>query len=256
MRLVGFSTGALAYADFRRGLHLLDGSRARAVELSALRMDELGPLLEALDSLDLGRYEFVSVHAPSGLAPLHERQVVKKLMTIAERGWPVVVHPDSIHDVSLWRPLGKSLCIENMDKRKPVGRTRDELARWFHDLPDASFCLDLAHARQIDPTMTEAYLMLRDFGSRLAEVHLSEINSACKHEPISYSASLAYGRVASLIPSSVPIILESILGSVLIDDEIEAAHRALPACAAGTKGHHVRRHPRAWKAGPVSCRGQ
>jgi hypothetical protein len=240
MRLVGFSTGAVAYADFRRGLQLLRGSRAKAVELSALRMAELDPLVDALDSLDLSHFEFISVHAPSSLDAQHERRVVKKLRAIADRGWPIVVHPDSIHDASLWRTFGKSVCIENMDKRKPVGRTRDELARWFDRLPDASFCFDIAHARQIDPTMTEAYLMLRDFGSRLAEVHLSEINSACKHEPISYSASLAYIRVASLIPNDVPIILESILGSVVIDDEIKAAHRALPDNPSGRQSRRRR----------------
>jgi hypothetical protein len=249
MRLVGFSTGALAFADFRRGLQLLWSSRAKAVELSALRIAELDPLLDNLDSLDLSHFEFVSVHAPSSLDAQHERQVVKKLRAVADRGWPIVVHPDSIHDASLWRPFGKSVCIENMDKRKPVARTRDELALWFDRLPDASLCFDLAHVRQIDPTMTEAYLILRDFGSRLAEVHISEINSTCKHEPISYSASLAYMRVASQIPDDVPIILESILGSVAIDDEIEAAHRALPS---SPPGHRTSRRRKGATPRPVT----
>ena len=46
--------------------------------------------------------------------------------------------------------------------------------------------------------MTEAYLILRDFGNRMAEVHLSEINAASKHEPISYGATRAYQQVASI----------------------------------------------------------
>jgi hypothetical protein len=227
MRLVGFSTGALAYADFRRGLQMLHESRANAVELSALRTAELDPLMGALATLDLGQFEFISVHAPSGVDAQHERNVVEKLQAVIERAWPIVVHPDSIHDHSLWRPFGKLMCIENMDKRKPIARTRDELGQWFDRFPEASLCLDLAHVRQIDPTMTEAYLMLRDFKDRLAEVHLSEINSACKHESISYGATLAYQQVASLIPEDVPVILESIVSAVLVDDEIEAAHEAL-----------------------------
>ena len=105
----------------------------------------------------------------------HERHVVEKLQAVAQRGWPIVVHPDSIHDDALWRPFGKLVCIENMDKRKPIARTRDELCAWFDRLPEASLCLDLAHVRQIDPTMTEAYLILRDLGNRVAEVHLSEV---------------------------------------------------------------------------------
>jgi endonuclease IV len=227
MRKVGFSTGALAYADFRRGLQLLRETGAQAVELSVLRVAELDPLVEALGALDLDQFSFISVHAPSAVDAQHERQVVEKLQGVAQRGWPIVVHPDSIHDDSLWRPFGKLICIENMDKRKPLARTRHELAVWFDRLPEASLCLDLAHVRQIDPTMTEAYLILRDFGDRLAEVHLSEVNAASKHEPISYGATLAYRQVASLIPESIPVILESIISAEFIDDEIEAAHEAL-----------------------------
>jgi hypothetical protein len=58
-------------------------------------------------------------------------------------------------------------------------------------------------------------------------MHLSEVNAASKHEPISYGATLAYQQVASTIPETVPVILESIVTAEFIDDEIEAAHEAL-----------------------------
>ena len=48
MRLIGFSTGALARNDFRRALQMLAERHVRAVELSALRQDELIPLVEVL----------------------------------------------------------------------------------------------------------------------------------------------------------------------------------------------------------------
>lgn len=227
MRRIGFSTGALAFADFRRGLDMLRGTTAKAVELSALRPAELDPLVDAIDALDLAGFEFVSVHAPTGTAPSDECRIVDKLAKVAARGWPIVVHPDSIHQPSLWRRLGKLVCIENMDKRKPVARTRDELRVWFRELPEASLCMDLAHARQIDPSMTEAFLILRDFGDRLTEVHLSEVNSACKHEAISHSAMLAYRQVASLVPDSIFVILESVIAADFIDDEIDAACQSL-----------------------------
>ena len=75
--------------------------------------------------------------------------------------------------------------------------------------------------------MTEAYLILRDLGNRVAEVHLGEVNAASKHEPISYGATLAYQQVASMIPETIPVILESIVSAEFIDDEIESAHSAL-----------------------------
>ena len=48
-----------------------------------------------------------------------------------------------------------------------------------------------------------------------------------KHEPISYGATLAFQQVASMIPETIPVILESIVSAEFIDDEIEAAHEAL-----------------------------
>ena len=37
--------------------------------------------------------------------------------------WPIIVHPDAIANFRLWEDFGEWLCIENMDKRKPIGRT-------------------------------------------------------------------------------------------------------------------------------------
>ena len=65
MRDIGFSTGALALGDFRSALHMLEGHNCPAVELSALREAELPGLMDALADLDLGRFKYISVHAPS-----------------------------------------------------------------------------------------------------------------------------------------------------------------------------------------------
>jgi len=51
-----------------------------------------------------------------------------------------------------------------MDNRTPSGRTVSELRELFRQLPEASFCFDIGHAKQIDPTMASAILMLREFG--------------------------------------------------------------------------------------------
>ena len=65
--LLGFSTDCLAHANVQRGLRIATHRRAKAVELSALREDELDPLLDSLDRLedDLKPFEYVSFHAPS-----------------------------------------------------------------------------------------------------------------------------------------------------------------------------------------------
>src|SRR5580693_2147376 len=87
--------------------------------------------------------------------------------------------------------LGPSVCVENMDKRKPGGRSVGELARIFAELPDATFCFDIGHARQFNPTMTEAWLILKEFGSKLRQVHVSEVNTRSKHDRLSYASILA-----------------------------------------------------------------
>jgi hypothetical protein len=228
MRPIGFSTGALAYADFRRALRMLEHKEVQAVELSALREAELIPLLEAIPSLDLSRFDYVSIHAPSQYDAGWERALCELIDGERVRGWPIVLHPDAVRDFGLWRELGELICIENMDKRKPIGRSARELAGVFAELPDATFCFDIGHARQFDPTMTEAWLILREFGSKIRQVHVSEVNTRSKHDRLSYASTLAFQEVAHLIPESIPLILETPVNEVDIEAEIASAREALP----------------------------
>lgn len=227
MRPIGFSTGALAYGDFQKALVMLDGKSANAVELSALRTHELPSLVDAVDSVRVDHYAYVSVHAPSKFTAEEEPRIIEQLRVFVRKGWPIVLHPDAISDISLWRTFGDHLCIENMDKRKPIGRKVSELQRIFIDLPDALFCLDLAHARQVDSSMTEAYLLLERFGPRLRQLHISEVDSSSKHERISWGATRAFQEVADLIPKDAPAILESIVPEDQIEEELDHARQAL-----------------------------
>src|SRR5258708_18816239 len=208
MRPIGFSTGALAYGDFRRGLVILQSKHAKIVEVSALRENELDPLIGALDSLDLSRFTYVSVHAPSRYEPSHEREIIDLLKNVATRKWPIILHPDAVHDFSVWNVFRELLFIENMDKRNQTGRTAKELSAIFSKLPHAGLCFDLGHCRQVDPTMNQAYLILRDFGTRLKQLHVSEVNSRSTHDPLSGVSIGAFEKISHLIPEYVPVILE------------------------------------------------
>src|SRR5262249_32815683 len=127
MRPIGFSTGALARGDFRQALAMLADKNATAVELSALRQDELTPLVEALDSLDLRQFQYVSFHAPSSMDNAFEQAALSLLERVAARGWAIIVHPNVMYRPQEWVRLGDRLCIENMDKRKPIGQTASDL---------------------------------------------------------------------------------------------------------------------------------
>jgi hypothetical protein len=227
METLGYSTGALALSDFRKALSMLRHQPVEAVELSAIREQELLPLLRSLDELDLSRFRYVSIHAPSQFPAESEGRIFQELYDIRHRGWPIVVHPDTLYDASLWRLLGDLLCIENMDKRKPGGRTARELEDLFETYPDASFCFDIGHARQVDTSMIESYRMLKRFGDRLRQVHVSEVNTRNKHDPLSLVSIIDFQEVARYISPSVPVIIESIVTEDQIGAEIARVREAL-----------------------------
>ncbi len=227
MRSIGFSTGALARADFRRGLAMLAGKNASAVELSALRQEELIPLAEHLDDLDLRQFRYVSFHAPSSMEPAFEATALPLLERIAARGWAIIVHPNVMYRPQEWARLGDSLCIENMDKRKPIGQTASDLNAIFKELPNATFCFDIGHARQVDPTMSEASAILQSLAGRLRQLHVSEVNTQSRHDALSLESRLAFQRVSHLIPADIPVILESRVDESEINQEMESALNAL-----------------------------
>jgi sugar phosphate isomerase/epimerase len=220
METIGFSTGSLARSEFRAALDVLSEHPVGAVELSALRSHELRPLLAALPHLDLSRYSHVSIHAPSASTADEEREIAALLAPWAADGWTIVVHPDVIRDFHPWAEFGAGLSIENMDVRKPCGRSTDELEAIFARLPDASFCFDIAHAWQFDPSMREAARLFDVFGDRLSHVHLSELDARSRHVRLSDAGVRAFQPLASLISPDVPVIIESAVNAWEVTSEL------------------------------------
>lgn len=227
MRDIGFSTGAVAYGDFHCALKLLAPHDLPCIELSALRMSEVETLVSAIPALHLSRYRYISFHAPSDFSSSEEADLANLLYSGIPESWPIVLHPDAISEFGVWRRFGRRMAIENMDRRKPVGRNREELKAIFDQLPEASLCFDAGHARQCDSSMTDAFLILSAFRDRLVQIHLSEVNSQSQHDPISYGSMLAFRQVSSLIPEGVPIILESRVNPSQISKEVKNADLAL-----------------------------
>jgi len=232
MRPIGFSTGALAYADFRQGLSIIQAHNLRVAELSALRENELQPLVDSLDDLPLENIEYVSFHIPSKLKTLSEERMIELLKRPAQKNWPLVVHPDVIENFDRWAVFGELLCIENMDKRKPIGRTAWELSLLFDKLPEARLCLDLGHVRQVDPTMSVALEILERFGTKLHQLHVSEVNTNSQHDRLTFQTTLAFQKISALIPESIPAILESRVTPERVDEEVAACREALAALTA------------------------
>lgn len=237
MRPIGFSTGALAFSDFRRGLDLVRQHGLPVVELSALRLAELAPLAAALDTLDLTGLSHVSLHVPSRFESAQEDEVLRILEAERHRGWLYVVHPDVLYTPARWQAFGPQLCLENMDQRKPVGRNLREMRAEFEAYPDAVWCFDIGHARQIDSTMIESWRLLDAFGSRLRQVHVSEVNSHSRHDRLSRLSIAAFREVAALIPDTVPLLIESVIDSGQISAELRRVRAALPGSGETPEPH-------------------
>ena len=157
---------------------------AFAVELSALSERQLTPLRDFLDSNPSLRFRYLSIHGPSKDREMPEDELVKSLAAFGERADAIVMHPDTLEELDRYRTLGRSLVIENMDARKESGRTPDELAPSFAELPDAGFCFDIAHAWSIDNRMQLAGELLDAFGDRLRHIHLSSLSPELHHVPL------------------------------------------------------------------------
>ena len=65
------------------------------------------------------------------------------------------------------------------------------------------------------------------------EVHMSEVNTSSRHDPISFGAIRAFSIISSSIPETVPIILETLIdrGQSEIDPEMTRASEVFAAVA-------------------------
>lgn len=207
---VGCSTGFMS--EQRGDWPALVARAARqssfAVELAALGEPEMPALVRYLQNGPSLPFLFVSVHAPSKHRRIPELDLVQMLAGLPCWVDAVVVHPDSIGEPSLYRSLGRTLAIENMDVRKPVGQTAEHLGELFDELPDAGLCFDVAHAKSVDPSMEEGARILDAFGDRLRHVHLSSLDSTCHHVPLTAEDESLFAPLLSRC-RDVPWILEA-----------------------------------------------
>jgi hypothetical protein len=177
-------------------------------ELAALSEDELPALLTYLGDGPSLPFHYLSVHGPSKHLKLAETKLVDSLNRLPAFVDAIVMHPDVIDDPAELRRLGARLVLENMDTRKAGGRTADELAPYFAELPDAGLCLDVAHARDVDPTMGAAHELLDRFAGRLRHLHVSSLDAAGHHVSLRESDLEAFGPILRRC-RDVPWILEA-----------------------------------------------
>src|SRR5918997_5124392 len=181
---------------------------AFATELAALSEGELPGLEAYLATEPELPFAYLSVHAPVKHLRMAEAELVRRLARLAPLVDGIVVHPDAMDDPRAYRVLGSCLVLENMDARKPAGRTVEELQPFFTLLPDAGFCLDVAHVLSMDPTMAEGERLLDAFAGRLRHLHVSSIDEECRHVPLTAEHEARFHGLLQRCPD-VPWILEA-----------------------------------------------
>jgi len=179
-----------------------------AVELAALSEDELPGLEAYLAAAPELPFDYLSVHAPVKHLRMPEAELVERLAHLAPVVDAIVVHPDAMDDPLAYRVLGSCLVLENMDARKPIGRTAAELEPFFAALPEAGLCLDVAHVLTVDPTMAEGERLLDAFAGRLRHLHVSSIDEDCRHTPLTVEQETRFGELLRR-SLDVPWILEA-----------------------------------------------
>lgn len=203
----GIATGA--YVDERDDWHSAVARARREgwrwLELTAIR-GRLEPLLAYLadhpDTLD--GFERVSIHAPAKT----EEPLANVLASLEPLGLDVVLHPDVyLTQREVARLAGRAV-FENMDVAKRFGRDVADLATVFDSFPQAGFCLDVAHVRTNDPTLTLGHELLDAFGERLRQLHVSGIEPDGTHRPTT-AADLALYRPLLDRVRHVPWLLEA-----------------------------------------------
>lgn len=182
---LGISTGVFA-RDRGNWPELVKAASSASVyvtELSALSEPELDGLERFLATSPRLPFRYVSVHAPAKKSSLSKDRLVQRLGKLPRWVRSVIAHPDRLRGLEQYRALGSRLVLENMDDRKADGRTADEMERFFRELPEAGFCLDVAHVYSLDPRMDLAHELLDRFGDRLRQVHLSSLRDG-RHVPV------------------------------------------------------------------------
>jgi hypothetical protein len=179
-----------------------------AVELSALSWSELPSLVDFCSVTGGLPFEYISVHGPTKALGGSDHELALMLLQLPEWIDAIVLHPDVMTHAPAFRALGNRVLLENMDARKGVGTSVGDIEKFFVALPDAGFCLDVAHAGSVDPTMRLGHALLDAFSSRLREVHLSSLDAQGKHVPMTQGD---YSRFRPLLDrcSDVPWIFEA-----------------------------------------------
>lgn len=219
----GFPSGKLDKLKLWQAIERNLAISSKAIEVTALRYCEFDSILDDVSMTYIPDDTEVSFHAPASFSWWQEMYIAYRLRNKPYDRLPVVLHPDTLRDPANWEPFHNRLRIENMDLRKSTGITVEDLRPFFERLPDAEWCFDVGHARQVDPTMDLAKHLLDAFGDRLGEIHMSVVLPCGKHSAMTEEATEDYRKLFAGMHIRVPVILETLLDDESMKRDVQLA---------------------------------
>ena len=208
---LGFSTGSLAkLMTAKEALAVIHQLGCGVVELGFLRFERIkSDWLDEISSKDLTDFYYVSLHAPKINYGYNEqtRFVFKKILGFNKKRKldTVVFHPDLVEDFNIFNNVEFNISFENMDNRKELYRTPDELKKLLDKNDKFKLVLDVNHAYVNDESMKNTKAFYELLGDRIQEVHLTGYDK--KHEPLYQTKQL--NIIKSIQDFKVPMIEEA-----------------------------------------------
>ena len=167
--------------------------------------------LSGIDAEWLRGLSYTTIHAPFNLFSTHsdEETILKQLIAISKlyeriHAKSVVFHPGPLKKLAAVADGNFHATIENL----PPGRHGGipELIRIFNEYPKFSFCLDISHAYLW--SKDETARLIRKFGSRLSQIHLSGTFRRKTHQPLQRVSRNFRQTLEEIKGIDVPLVIE------------------------------------------------
>ncbi len=220
--LIGFTTGKTDKLSFEQKVKIFHDVGCTAIELSILDVNNIPEVLAGLPLFTQYPFLYYSVHAPARDFTFRNDERTTYVLDSIQKMHDalglstIVVHPDKIEDWNVFDAYHLPFALENMDHRKNIGQTVENLKELFQKM-NVPMVLDVNHCYANDPTMQLATDMDIAFHDRIIEVQLSGFDTL--HDPLYKTKQTA---IIDAIPDkTLPIIIESPSDSI---EEINAEY--------------------------------
>ena len=167
--------------------------------------------LSGIDAQWLSGLPYTTIHAPFNLFSSHasEETILNQLNIISElyektHAKSVVFHPASCEKLAPLKDRDFHVTVENLPPGRHTGIP--ELHRIFNEYPEFSFCLDISHAYLW--SKYETARLIRKFGSRLSQIHLSGTYRRKSHQSLQSVSRDFLQTIEDIKHLDVPLVVE------------------------------------------------